>query len=173
MSLQVRDTRRKLGVVLTFLVGLFVTICSIVRLKYLSNLANLTNATYHYNDIALWSGLEGDVGVICACMPTIAGPLLYFFREKIGSKLSSYTKSHSGKSPNVSRITGDKSIARLPSSASMRDVELDGRPVLEHGGIEKTTATSMYNLPQASDDDVELIDQSRGRGPAGRHQWEV
>ena len=177
IALQVRETRRKVGVILTFLVGLFVTICSIVRLKYLSNLGNLTNATYHYNTIALWSGLEGDVGVICACMPTIAGPLLYFFREKIVSKLSSYTKSSTGrstdKSPNVSRITGDKSITRLPSSASDRDLEMDNRTP-KHGGIEKTTVTSMYNLPHvhSTDDDEQLIDQGR-HGRAGRHEWEV
>jgi hypothetical protein len=173
IALQVRDTRRKVGVILTFLVGLFVTICSIVRLKYLSNLDNLINATYNYNDIALWSGLEGDVGVICACMPTIAGPVLYFFREKIGSKLSSYTKSSSSKSPNVSRITGDKSIARLPSSAGSQDVEL-GKRTSKYGGIEKTTVTSMYNQPhdQASDDDEKLIG-SHDQRPGGRHQWEV
>jgi hypothetical protein len=178
IALQVRDTRRKVGVILTFLVGLFVTICSIVRLKYLSNLDNLTNATYNYNDIALWSGLEGDVGVLCACMPTIAGPVLYFFREKIGSKLSSYAKSSSSKSPNVSRITGDKSITRLPSSAgSHEDVELGPGPgprTSKHGGIEKTTVTSMYNLPQvqASGDDEKLIG-GHDQMPGGRHQWEV
>jgi hypothetical protein len=137
IALQVRDTRRKIGVILTFLVGLFVTICSIVRLKYLSNLDNLTNATYNYNDIA---------------------------------------KSSSSKSPNVSRITGDKSITRLPSSAgSHEDVELGPGPrTSKHGGIEKTTVTSMYNLPQvqASGDDEKLIG-GHDQMPGGRHQWEV
>lgn len=172
LSLQVRETRRKVGVILTFLVGLFVTICSIVRLKYLSNLSNLTNATYHYNNISLWSGLEGDVGVICACMPTVAGPFLYFFREKIGSKFSSYTKSGTGKSSNPSRITGDKSITRLPSSASDRDLELDNRAE-KNGGIEKAPVTSMYNLPHghSRDDDERLIEQ--GGAYAGKQQWEV
>jgi hypothetical protein len=175
MSLQIKDTRRKVGVVLTFLVGLFVTICSIVRLRYLAAFGRVTNATYHFNDIALWSGLEGDVGVICACMPTIAGPILYFFREKVGSKLSSNTKSYTGgtgKSPNSSRITGNKSITRLPSTASERDIELDKRP-RKHGGIEKTTVTSMHNLPHhcSSEDDVELIHQNVS--PKAKNQWEV
>jgi hypothetical protein len=172
MALQVRETRRKVGVILTFLVGVFVIICSIVRLKYLSKLDKMTNATFDYNNITLWSGLEGDVGVMCACMPTIAGPTLYFFRETIGSRISSYASSITGKSPGVSHISG-KSITRLPSSASERGLEMNARTG-KHGGIEKTTVTSMYNLPyvQASDDDEQLINQ-RQRERAGRHDWGV
>ena len=152
LALQVKDKRRKVGAVLTFLLGLFVTICSIVRLQYLAQLGKVANATYHYNAISLWSGLEGDVGVICACMPTIAGPILYFFREKVGSRLSAFSKSVSEKSTTMSsRITGtgDKSIKRLPSRASESELELDERD--KHfaggrtaGGIEKTTVTSVY-----------------------------
>jgi hypothetical protein len=179
LNLQIQDTRRKVGILATFLVGLFVTICSIVRLRYLAAFGQLTNITYHYNDIALWSGLEGDIGVICACMPTVAGPVMYFFREKIGSKIgtkfSSYTKSSTvsfKKSQNASRITGDKSITRLPSTASDRDVELDKR-FPKHGGFQNTTVTPMYNLSNngSSDDDVELVHQ-KGR-PDGRNEWEV
>jgi hypothetical protein len=68
MQIQVQDKRRKAGVVLTFLVGLFVTACSMVRLKYSSGVSKITNATYDYTDISLWSGIECEVGVICACM---------------------------------------------------------------------------------------------------------
>ena len=179
MSIQIHDTRRKVGILLTFLVGLFVTICSIVRLRYLAAYGQLTNITYNYNDIALWSGLEGDIGVICACMPTVAGPIMYFFREKvglkIGTKLSSNTKSSTvsfKKSLNSSRVTGDKSITRLPSTASDRDVELDRR-VPKHGGFQSTTVVPMYNMPShgSSDDDVELVHQ-KGRLD-GRNEWEV
>ena len=98
IALQSRSTKSKVGVVVIFLVGLFVTVCSVVRLKYIPHLWTTQNPTFDYNDIALWSGLEGDVGVCCACMPMVAGPVLYFFREKIGSRLSSVTKSNSSKS---------------------------------------------------------------------------
>lgn len=172
ISLQVKDTRRKAGVIATFLVGLFATVCSIVRLRYLAAFGQVTNATYHYNDIALWSGLESDFGVICACMPTIAGPTLYFLREKVGSRLSSLTsrgsKSSTGdfkksfassRSFTSSRMTGDKTAMRLPSTSSERDIELD-TPLPKHGGIEKTT--SMYNQSHhtSSADDVDLIHQN-------------
>lgn len=174
MKLQVRDTRRKVGVVLTFLVGLFVTLCSIIRLKYLAQIGQYTNATYHYNDIGLWSGLEGDVGVICACMPSIAGPILYFFRETVAKKLSSASKSGSH-SRMSSRITGDKGVARLHSRASDHgDVELANRSeeaTDKKSGIQKTTVTSMYNLPHegSSDSDRDLVDPYH-RGQS-RNEW--
>ena len=59
IKLQIQSTRRKVGVILTFLVGLFVTTCSAIRLQYLAKVGDLTNATFHYNDIGLWTGLEG------------------------------------------------------------------------------------------------------------------
>ncbi|GAB7336690.1 hypothetical protein MBLNU13_g10360t1 [Cladosporium sp. NU13] len=180
MSLQIRDTRRKVGILLTFLVGLFVTICSIVRLRHLAAYVQLTNITYKYNDIALGSGLEGDIGVICAYMPTVAGPIMYFSREKVGPKIGTKVSSNTRfstvsfkKSLNSSRVTGEKSITRLPSTASHRDVGLDGRRVLKHGGFQSTTVVPMYNLPThgSSDDDVKLIHQERRSN--GGNEWEV
>lgn len=188
LALQVKDKRRKVGAVLTFLLGLFVTICSIVRLQYLAQLGKVANATYHYNAISLWSGLEGDVGVICACMPTIAGPILYFFREKVGSRLSSFSKSVSGKSTTMSsRITtgNDKSIKRLPSRASESELELDERDMhaagrgRTAGGIEKTTVTSVYGYtpphlearPGGGDDAESMEPRLPGGKP--KDPWEV
>lgn len=76
-----------------------------------------------------------------------------------------------------SRITGDKSVTRLHSRASDRgDVELVTRPEKNgdtNGGIQKTTVTSMYNLPQerSSDEDQELVYQYDKR--ERRNDWEV
>ena len=180
VALQSRSTKSKIGVVLIFLVGLFVTICSVVRLHYVPHLWTSTNPTFDFNDIALWSGLEGDVGVCCACMPMVAGPVMYFFREKVVSKISSATKSSStnstsgtSKPPKAYRISrGNRSITRLPSNASERDIEMNDRTG-EHGGIQKTSVTSVYTLPpiHTSDDDERLIDQAHGR--AYRSQWDA
>lgn len=179
LALQSRSTKSKIGVVLVFLVGLFVTACSIVRQFYVPHLWTSQNPTFDYNDIALWSGLEGDVGVCCACMPMVAGPVLYFFREKVASRFSSFTKSSSTKSTasiskpeKVYRMPGgNKSLTRLPSNASERDLEMNDFG-MKHGGIEKTSVTSVYTLPpvRASDDDVRLIHQGQRYAP--KSQWD-
>ncbi|KAM0720860.1 hypothetical protein Q7P37_003145 [Cladosporium fusiforme] len=160
MAIQVQDKRRKAGVVLTFLIGLFVTACSMVRLKYLSQVSMITNATYDYTEITLWSAIESDVGIICACLPTIIGPMLNFFRNKLGSKLSSFSKSSTNKSATTSfHVPGDKTVTRIPSSVGTHDLEMDDRTP-RHGGIEKTMETSIYHhtaYQQSSDDDTKLL----------------
>lgn len=62
-----------------FLVGLFVTIVSIVRLNYLLQ-GNLTSPdiTWNFVDIALWSVLEGNVAIFCACLPFLRPVLSRF-----------------------------------------------------------------------------------------------
>ena len=62
MSLQVPDWRKKAMVILTFLLGLFGTVCTCIRFKYLSEWGQIANVTYHYGNIAIWSEIEGHVG---------------------------------------------------------------------------------------------------------------
>jgi hypothetical protein len=153
LKLQVRDIRKKVVVVLTFLVGLFGTVCAIVRLQYLTQWGKTVNATRHYNDIALWSIIEGDVGIICACMPAIAGPVLYFLRYVFNSTVSkSRSKSRNGQVQTRASGQVEELPARRGGPAAV-DTALKG------GGISKTVTSVMYNMPYdaKSDDDVELM----------------
>jgi hypothetical protein len=172
VSLQVESTKRKVGVILVFLVGLFVTACSIVRLGYLAAFGHVANPTWHYNKIAIWTGIEGDIGFICACMPVVAGPTLHFFRKIVGSKIkSSFASSKlSGSSHSHSHMPNGKNVERLPSNDSKRDFELV-QSLPKHGGIEKTTA--MYNTSHhtPSTDDLDMIHQAGDRRI--KSQWEV
>uniref|UniRef100_A0A8H7NJ48 CFEM domain-containing protein n=1 Tax=Bionectria ochroleuca TaxID=29856 RepID=A0A8H7NJ48_BIOOC len=63
--------KKKIGVVLMFLVGAFVTIISILRLKSLVTFAMSSNATWDYFDVTMWSIIEISVGIMCACLPTV------------------------------------------------------------------------------------------------------
>jgi hypothetical protein len=154
MKLQVRDTRRKVGVIFTFLVGLMVTICSIIRLQYLAKVNNLTNATYHYNDIGFWTGLEAYLGIICACMPSILGPLVKFFRDAVGSKLSSGSSKPGSRSHNTLDKSGSRFGAR--SVEPSEEVEL-ATHAQKRGEAEKMGGKSLYDFDRASNDDLELV----------------
>merc|ERR1711881_788047 len=61
--------RKKIGVTVMFAVGLFVTLCSIVRLPTILKWGKTANPTYDYAQLAIWSLLEMMFGVICACFP--------------------------------------------------------------------------------------------------------
>ncbi|KAK3678991.1 hypothetical protein LTR78_001444 [Recurvomyces mirabilis] len=53
-----------------FLLGCFVSVVSLVRLSVFMGL-DLTspNVTYNLNDVFIWSLVEVNVGIICACIP--------------------------------------------------------------------------------------------------------
>ncbi|GJN84542.1 hypothetical protein PLIIFM63780_008099 [Purpureocillium lilacinum] len=61
---------QKLALAGIFLVGIFVTVVSVVRLSYLLR-GDLTNPdiTWNFVDIGLWSIIEGNIAIFCACLP--------------------------------------------------------------------------------------------------------
>ncbi|KAF2634256.1 hypothetical protein P280DRAFT_485620 [Massarina eburnea CBS 473.64] len=63
--------RRKAGIMLMFLGGGFVTVVSILRLKWMIQFANSTNVTWDYTPIGYWSTIEVHIGIIFACLPAI------------------------------------------------------------------------------------------------------
>ncbi|TKA77221.1 hypothetical protein B0A55_02576 [Friedmanniomyces simplex] len=158
------STRKKAGVVMTFAVGIFVTTCSIIRLAYVIRWRKTTNPTWTYAPIALWSLIECDVGVICACMPALAGPIKRFWIMAVGQHLSNLYESRSKE--KATKSTG--SHAR-PSSNSWRSVSRPGDS--KHG-----TNSIMRNVDLEVSDEVELVDKhssqrnSRG-GVVGIHDY--
>lgn len=85
-------------------------ITSIVRLKYLSTFENSTDLTWENTDILVWSILEIEVTVICACLPTLR-PLFVeiipgvFRTAKNTSSSSRITNSNSILKPKLTKFT--------------------------------------------------------------------
>ncbi|KAK7740514.1 hypothetical protein SLS53_005357 [Cytospora paraplurivora] len=71
--------KKKVGVAIMFGTGTFVTVISIIRLHSLITFANSANATWDNLKVSLWSTIEINVGIICACMPTLRLLLLKAF----------------------------------------------------------------------------------------------
>ncbi|KAF2732466.1 hypothetical protein EJ04DRAFT_565929 [Polyplosphaeria fusca] len=63
--------RRKVGIMLMFVGGGFVTVVSMLRLKWLVQFANTENVTWDYTPVGYWSTLEVHVGIIIACLPAL------------------------------------------------------------------------------------------------------
>ncbi|KAG9666359.1 hypothetical protein KCU95_g18200, partial [Aureobasidium melanogenum] len=124
--------QRKLGVIAMFLGGGFVTIISILRLKYLIQFAHTENPTMDYLPVGIWSAVESDVGIMVACAPAIRS-LGHHIREKIWPKQKSQpsyyedtknSSNHKSKADSVSRSWGaSKMDSRSRLSVSNRKNE--------------------------------------------------
>lgn len=86
-----------------------VTVVSIVRLQSLVNFSNSSNPTWDNLLVSQWSTIEVNVGIICACMPTLRLILL-----KIFPALSSTTRNY-----GTNNSFGDK-YATGPSTMGSR-----------------------------------------------------
>ncbi|KAJ5356382.1 hypothetical protein N7517_010991 [Penicillium concentricum] len=137
-------TAQKAGVVCLFLLGLFTTICSIMRLTQIQRVAfGDGNSTM----LVLWGTIEFNVGNIVTCIPYLA-PLLKGFVRGFGStggKSRKYYYGSQGRSYAMENWSKDQH-SHLQSSASgpaqpkrtpSEELILDSREPV-HGGIEMT-----------------------------------
>jgi len=81
---------KKLNVLVMFLVGSFVIICSIFRLPTLMKLKGSTDPSYDQAPIAIWTDLEVGVGIICGCLPSFRSLIGYMFPSLKMSLVPSY-----------------------------------------------------------------------------------
>lgn len=91
-----------------------VTVISIVRLQSLITFANSTNATWNNLPVSLWSTIEINVGIICACMPTLRLLLLRMFPKLSTTYRNAsgyYNATGSRSKPTRSRTFGQDGLA--------------------------------------------------------------
>lgn len=163
------DWKTKIGVILTFMLGLFVTICSIVRLKFLAGWSSSTNPTYDYANLALWSLIELNAGVICACLPGMASLFRRIKKERTDKrKTSSYALSGGGSRGGSHAFTGNGAGGSRGGNSALRSFgggEMGGGK----NEIMKTTSVSVHYNARDTDslsDEVELVG---GRIPPSLH----
>ncbi|KAH6971295.1 hypothetical protein EDB80DRAFT_232663 [Ilyonectria destructans] len=88
--------KQKIGVIIMFLLGTFVTVVSIIRLQSLILFAKSSNPTWDYWNVAFWSVIEIHVGMICTCLPTLRLILCRLFTRTFGAADSVEYKRQTG-----------------------------------------------------------------------------
>ncbi|RBR20118.1 uncharacterized protein FIESC28_05397 [Fusarium coffeatum] len=128
--------RRKVAVSMMFIVGTFVTVVSVLRLRYLVQFGKSTNPTWDGYDTCYWSAIEVNVGIWCACMPNIRMLLINVFprlRSSAGSRpsnaLSSEERykgsaSHTARSQNHNKFYESRPPPTQNSEALSSTVDL-------------------------------------------------
>ncbi|KAL5396585.1 hypothetical protein PMIN02_003079 [Paraphaeosphaeria minitans] len=138
---------RRFGIMLMFLLGGFVTIVSILRLKYIVQFAHTENVTWDYLPIGIWSAVETDVGVIVACMPAMRS-LESSLRNRYFPKIQTSTKFSEEDSRKKSYSSGRRVLSSFTLSTvgkpdkedfmRLEDYELRSKRALD-GRVVKST----------------------------------
>ncbi|XWW98940.1 hypothetical protein V2A60_006944 [Cordyceps javanica] len=109
--------KKKVGAAIMFLTGTFVTIVSALRLRSLVYFANSINPTWDELPVALWATIEINVGLMCACLPTLRLILVRMWPRVFGSTIRSASERSA-----VSHITNTSASAR---KAKIRAASVD------------------------------------------------
>ena len=88
------QNRKKAILLGLFALGIFITIIQIIRIQTVNRLVNYTDSA----PLIMWSTVESNLGIVVACIPTLA-PLIKYFGER--SRGASYSGSISKKNREV------------------------------------------------------------------------
>lgn len=100
-----------------------VTVVSIIRLKSIITFANSTNPTWDNLSLSIWSTIEINVGIFCACMPVLRLMLV----RVMPVLASSYNRSHYANMKYGGGGSSSNSAAAPASSHHRRSMPLGGR----------------------------------------------
>ncbi|KAM5349615.1 hypothetical protein ACJ41O_006120 [Fusarium nematophilum] len=120
--------KRKLAVASMFVVGTFVTVVSILRLRFLVAFGNSINPTWDAYSTCYWSIIELNVAICCACMPNLRLLLLRAFPRVVASSSRRLTDTPSDPTPcRNQRSNGnaaeDNSARELYAAAVLSEYE--------------------------------------------------
>ncbi|EGE85629.1 integral membrane protein [Blastomyces dermatitidis ATCC 18188] len=114
MHLQLRRND-KIAVIFVFALGGFVCITSIIRTTVIAKGSEVYDITWSPIPVSIWSTIEINTGIICACLPMIRQPLSILFPSLFSSSERSGSKQPSSRANNLrnrsqGRRTGEHSI---------------------------------------------------------------
>ncbi|KAI8265445.1 Satratoxin biosynthesis SC1 cluster protein 4 [Colletotrichum sp. SAR11_239] len=158
--------RKKVVLLALFILGVFVTIIQAIRIQTIKNLVNYLDSAKSIE----WSVIENDIGIIIACVPTLA-PLVKYFAEKSRSSTAGASRTKNSKYALQTWRTGrsgmqplSAGVDRHASISATRTTKPDDSTenilVQEPSGITKTTDIQVSTQDGWSD----LEDKTDRRG---------
>ncbi|KAK9778379.1 hypothetical protein SCAR479_04781 [Seiridium cardinale] len=113
--------KKKIQILLMFMVGFFVTIVSAIRLRSLIEFGTTRNVTQDYVEVGYWSTIEVPVGIICACMPAIRSLFSKVFPQMFGTTRGGKSEYAYGNSQGYSsKLSGKPKLVSTTDSAHIR-----------------------------------------------------
>ncbi|KAI1877994.1 uncharacterized protein JN550_000176 [Neoarthrinium moseri] len=135
--------KKKIQIIAMFMVGFFVTLVSILRLRSLIEFGSTKNVTQDYVEVGYWSTIEISIGIVCACMPAIRALLSKVFPLVFGSQ------NRTTRGPQTYPYTSAKSgishrLFNSKSSAAIGPNEKGEAGGMEFFGVKRKPKFSKY-----------------------------
>lgn len=141
-------------------------IISFIRIKNLQEVAKSDDISYYNVAASIWSAIEIDVGIICACLPSLKATVTRFFPRLFSSALSNNRSGNPTGNGYFNNGTGNKGYGPASQLASRND----GRGSrMNHFG---NAAVGTYNTTISAKPLGRSKSQTFGGG-RGRHNDEI
>ncbi|KAF1996954.1 hypothetical protein P154DRAFT_497567 [Amniculicola lignicola CBS 123094] len=118
-------TRQKAALLGVFILGFFVCIISILRLPSLHKAVVSTDFSYENIGIAVWSCIEVNVAIVCACLPALKPLISHFFPGLSTTKhtsRSNYMRYGSGRDVANRRPWNKSTLSKAETSVTTKTV---------------------------------------------------
>jgi hypothetical protein len=179
-----------------FMLGIFIAIVSVVRLIIFLHIPidQAGDATFHFREIIVWSCVEVNVGLACACLPSLKPALTLLGLNRVFAFADSrnpdpnsegpsnnYNSWSTGTDPDRSRKPRKKGatgglFSTLAGISRMEDEDEDGYHLTNSGAHGKVTADAQHDRNFSVDTSDHVSQDSRHTAPGGisvQKHWSV
>jgi hypothetical protein len=125
-----------------------VTVISILRLRSLVNFAASANPTWDQTDVINWSNIEINIGIICACLPSLRVILVRLFPKVLGTTKGASQPYYAYGSQSRGMKKGGSALVSGP-----------GKSAVSTGGRDPNsiTYTKTFEVRHADSDEQSLV----------------
>ncbi|KAJ2978692.1 hypothetical protein NQ176_g3677 [Zarea fungicola] len=141
VSKMMMSWKKKLSIIVMFLVGTFATVVSILRLVSVTGFSETVNITWNFFGVGLWSTVEINVGIICSSLPTVRLILVQLSPRVFGTR-----RSHPGTTLNSSadseysrRFSKGRRLSLYPDLEQQNELEEPKDSDIDNSTNEKST----------------------------------
>jgi hypothetical protein len=135
-------TRKKVALLAVFMLGTFITIIQVVRIRTVKSLANYLDS----GSLIMWSSVENNLGIIVASLPVLTPLVRGFSMGSLGSK-----REPKGREVEMSGLRQAKEEERVRSAGCSEtrlcEIDEDGDDEEE----EKKMESSVVSVPVYDD----------------------
>ncbi|KAK3341982.1 integral membrane protein [Lasiosphaeria hispida] len=146
---------QKVALMVVFALGMFTTVTSILRMQTLTFSSTSPDITWDIES-SIWTMIEENLAIICACLPVCRLPLAYIFPTHFSSSGSSPSAKKSTNSSSSADTTN--SVPPRPAATSSHSDQSYDRPT----SLRQWPAPVGYHAKGVLEKDVVEMSPSRG-----------